>query len=72
MLTLTKGEILMKPSSNQHICATLTLVFALTSAPLKAAGTEPVGSTPAEFQSFLAKEIAQWANVAKANNIRIE
>ncbi len=39
---------------------------------LKAAGTEPVGSTPAEFQSFLAREIAQWASVAKANNIRVE
>jgi tripartite-type tricarboxylate transporter receptor subunit TctC len=39
---------------------------------LKAAGTEPVGSTPAEFQAFLAREIAQWAEVAKANNIRLE
>jgi tripartite-type tricarboxylate transporter receptor subunit TctC len=39
---------------------------------LRAAGTEPVGGTPAEFQAFLAGEIAQWAGVAKANNIRIE
>lgn len=39
---------------------------------LKSAGTEPRGSTPAEFASFLDREIAQWAAVAKANNIRIE
>lgn len=39
---------------------------------LRANGTEPVGSTPQQFQTFLAGEIAQWAAVAKANNIRAE
>ncbi|MDE2515297.1 MAG: tripartite tricarboxylate transporter substrate binding protein [Rhodospirillales bacterium] len=39
---------------------------------LEAAGTEPVGSTPAAFGAFLDKQIALWAGVAKANHIRIE
>jgi len=39
---------------------------------LRAAGTEPVGSSPLQFRDFLAGEIAQWAAVAKANNIRAE
>ncbi|MDR3536437.1 MAG: tripartite tricarboxylate transporter substrate binding protein [Acetobacteraceae bacterium] len=39
---------------------------------LKAAGTEPVGGSPDAFRTFLASEIVQWSDVAKANNIRIE
>lgn len=39
---------------------------------LKASGTEPVGSTPAAFGKFLNQQVAQWASVAKANNIRIQ
>ncbi len=37
----------MKSSSDQHIFATFALVFALTSAPLLAAGTDPAQATPA-------------------------
>lgn len=39
---------------------------------LSSKGTEPVGSTPEKFRSFLAGEIAQWAKVAKTNNIQVE
>jgi len=55
---------------NQHVKAALTAVD--VSEKLKAAGTEPVGSTPEQFLVFLTGEIAQWAAVAKANNIRLE
>jgi len=39
---------------------------------LKAVGTEPVGSSAEQFQTFLAGEIVQWAKVAKDNVIQIE
>ncbi len=39
---------------------------------LRGAGTEPIGSTPDALRAFMAAEIAQWAGVAKANDIRIE
>ena len=39
---------------------------------LRSAGTEPIGSTSAEFETFLAGEIATWAQVAKANNIKLD
>ena len=39
---------------------------------LTSAGTEPRGTSAAEFASFLDREIAQWAHVAKTNNIKIE
>jgi tripartite-type tricarboxylate transporter receptor subunit TctC len=39
---------------------------------LRSNGTEPVGSSPKEFATFLNGEIAQWGNVARANNIVIE
>lgn len=55
---------------NQHVKAALTA--ADVSDKLKAAGTEPVGSTPEQFLTFLTNEIAQWASVAKAKNIRVE
>ncbi len=55
---------------NQHVKAALSAPD--VSDKLKAAGTEPVGSTPEQFLTFLTAEIAQWASVAKANNIRLE
>jgi len=39
---------------------------------LRAAGTEPVGSSAEQFRTFLAAEIAQWATVAGEGSIRIE
>jgi tripartite-type tricarboxylate transporter receptor subunit TctC len=39
---------------------------------LRTSGTEPVGGTAEAFREFLAKEIAQWANVARTHNIRVE
>jgi tripartite-type tricarboxylate transporter receptor subunit TctC len=39
---------------------------------LKAAGTEPVGSTPEQFRAFLAGEIKLWADVAKSVGVRLE
>lgn len=35
-------------------------------------GIEPVGSSPAQFKTFLAAEVAKWAKVIKAANVRIE
>lgn len=55
---------------NQHVKLALTAPDVADK--LKAAGTEPVGSTPEQFLTFLTNEIAQWASVAKANNIRLE
>lgn len=37
---------------------------------LVAQGIEPVGSTPQEFEPFMKSEIAKWAGVIKAANIR--
>jgi tripartite-type tricarboxylate transporter receptor subunit TctC len=55
---------------NEHAVAAMRAPD--VSEKLKSSGTEPRGSTPAEFAAFLDREIAQWAAVAKANNIRIE
>lgn len=55
---------------NQHVKAAINASD--VSDKLKAAGTEPVGSSPEQFLAFLTREIAQWASVAKANNIRLE
>lgn len=38
----------------------------------KAAGAEPVGSTPREFSKFLRTEIEKWAQVVKQAKIRVE
>ncbi|MBI3043346.1 MAG: tripartite tricarboxylate transporter substrate binding protein [Betaproteobacteria bacterium] len=38
----------------------------------KAAGAEPVGSTPNEFGKFLRTEIEKWTKVVKRANIRVE
>jgi tripartite-type tricarboxylate transporter receptor subunit TctC len=35
-------------------------------------GAEAIGSTPAEFATFLRAEMAKWAEVVKAANIKIE
>ena len=64
----TPAEVVAK--LNEHAVAAMRAPD--VSEKLKSAGTEPRGSTPAEFASFLDREIAQWAAVAKANNIKIE
>lgn len=35
-------------------------------------GAEAIGSTPQELAAFLAAEMAKWAEVVKAANIKIE
>ena len=35
-------------------------------------GGEPVGSTPDQFQKMIVTEIAQWAKVVKAANIKAD
>ncbi|MCC7484723.1 MAG: tripartite tricarboxylate transporter substrate binding protein [Burkholderiales bacterium] len=35
-------------------------------------GIEPTGGTPAEFQKFIASELAKWGGVIRAANIRTE
>ena len=35
-------------------------------------GIDPVGNTPAEFRKFLAEEVAKWAKVIKAANVKID
>jgi tripartite-type tricarboxylate transporter receptor subunit TctC len=35
-------------------------------------GTQPVGSTPAQLDAFVKKELATWAKVVKAANIHID
>ncbi len=64
----TPAEIVAK--LNEHAVAAMRAPD--VSEKLKSAGTEPRGSTPAEFATFLDREIAQWAAVAKTNNIKIE
>lgn len=39
---------------------------------LVAQGADPVGSTPAEFATFMKSESAKWAKVIKAAGIRVE
>ena len=41
-------------------------------ARLRADGMEPASSSPEEFARFIGDEIAKWAKVVKAGNIRIE
>ncbi len=38
---------------------------------MKVAGAEVVGSTPGEFHDFIVHEIAKWAGVIKAANIKV-
>jgi tripartite-type tricarboxylate transporter receptor subunit TctC len=35
-------------------------------------GIDPVGSTPAEFRAQVAREIAQWRDLAKATKITVD
>jgi tripartite-type tricarboxylate transporter receptor subunit TctC len=35
-------------------------------------GVEPVGGTPAAFKALVTREIAQWRDLAKQANIKIE
>ena len=42
------------------------------SARLKPLGILPVGNSSGEFAKILAADIARWAEVAKAGNIKIE
>src|ERR1035437_3566837 len=41
-------------------------------ARLENLGVEVVGSTPEQFESFVRTEIAQWAEVIKASNIKVD
>ena len=53
-----------------------TLTRALQSADLKtrftAEGSEPIGSTPQEFQAFIKSEIERWAVVVRASGMKAE
>ena len=53
-----------------------TLTRALQSADMKARfvaeGSEPIGSTPQEFQAFIKSEIERWAVVVKASGMKAE
>lgn len=55
---------------NEHVAAAMKAPD--VSEKLKSAGTEPRGSTAEEFAAYLDREIAQWANVAKTNNITVK
>ena len=39
---------------------------------LEEMGTEPVGDTPAQFQSFLQAEVAKWGGFVKQSGIKVE
>jgi tripartite-type tricarboxylate transporter receptor subunit TctC len=39
---------------------------------LLALGTDPVGSTPEEFEAFMKAETIKWARVIREANIRVE
>jgi tripartite-type tricarboxylate transporter receptor subunit TctC len=41
-------------------------------ARLENLGVEVVGSTPEQFESFVRTEIAKWAKVIKASNIKVD
>jgi tripartite-type tricarboxylate transporter receptor subunit TctC len=43
-----------------------------TQQKLLSQGGEPVGSTPEQFQKMIVTEIAQWAKVVKAANIKAD
>lgn len=55
---------------NRHVKAALASPD--VAEKLKAVGTEPVGSSPEQFRTFLAVEIRQWADVAKSVGVRLE
>jgi tripartite-type tricarboxylate transporter receptor subunit TctC len=39
---------------------------------LRAAGVDPVGSTPSEFTEFVKRELARWVGAARKANITPE
>ncbi len=39
---------------------------------MSALGSEPIGNTPEQYDAFIRQEVAKWAAVAKAGNIRAE
>jgi tripartite-type tricarboxylate transporter receptor subunit TctC len=41
-------------------------------ARLESLGLEVVGSTPAQFESFVRTELAKWAKVVKASNVKVD
>lgn len=49
-----------------------TVAKEATKARLREAGTDPAGSTTAEFRSFWEAQLAQWLPVAEASGIRID
>jgi tripartite-type tricarboxylate transporter receptor subunit TctC len=64
----TPADIVQKLNGEANAAMTSTDV----ADKLRAAGTEPVGSSAEQFRAFLAAEIAQWATVAREGNIQIE
>jgi tripartite-type tricarboxylate transporter receptor subunit TctC len=44
----------------------------VTASRLKEAGTDPAGSTTAEFKTFWEAQLAQWLPVAEASGVRID
>lgn len=64
----TPADIIAK--LNEHAAAAMKAQD--VSEKLLSSGTEPRGTSAAEFTTFLDREIAQWADVAKTNNIKIE
>jgi tripartite-type tricarboxylate transporter receptor subunit TctC len=41
-------------------------------AKLAGQGAEPLGSTPAEYQAYVRKELQRWAGVVKATGVTLE
>jgi tripartite-type tricarboxylate transporter receptor subunit TctC len=64
----TPAEIVDK--LNQHVKAALASPD--VGDKLRGSGTEPVGGSPSELRAFLAGEVRQWADVAKAANVRLD
>lgn len=62
----TPAEIVDKV--NQHVKAALDAPE--VGDKLRGAGTEPVGGTPDQLRAFLAGEIRQWADVARAIDLK--
>lgn len=55
---------------NRHVKAALASPD--VSEKLKAAGTEPVGSSPDQMRTFLSGEVRKWGDVAKAVGVKLE
>ena len=39
---------------------------------LRIQGTEPLGSTPAEYGAYIEKELARWASVVKSTGVSLD